>query len=515
MPALFFRYLFNIFCCIYTYHKIINTNKFNKLSVLGDSTFSLCLALVMTLLSTNNSSINITITLVISALYISLSTKTKLIFTFVATLLSLSISIIALAISSIFIGLLMITCFSDNPFISMWSIIAVGLVQLLIVISIFKSNRLRTGMPFLYNKSRITLGFSLSLIIVIVFLLFQHIILTPYLPRLILLLSFLSIAFLLIHWWKRKITQEYVEKLRLEDWENMQKKISARDQKIEELKTDNDNLGNIIHKDNKLIPAMEYAVCNYLQTVSEMNEEEVKQQGSDLILQLQQSGADLLLQLQQVAAEREGILNAYEKNSNKHPEIGIASIDAVIQYMERRAVESGIRYKMQFDPELKENILKHVEEHDVLHLLSDLIENAIIAAVHNEKKEIRIHLGFSYDNLFFDIYDSGVPFTTETYQNFGNQRYTTYADSGGSGIGLTDIWKLKRKYKASLQIYEYASEEDPFTKKIRILFDRKNHFLIQTYRVKEIRSNIIRSDLHVFPYGEYSLSESTEESSAI
>ena len=185
-------------------------------------------------------------------------------------------------------------------------------------------------------------------------------------------------------------------------------------------------------------------------------------------------------------------------------------MDAVLQFMEKRACESGIRYNMKFDKDLKQRLPDYVSEADALHFLSDLIDNAIIAASHSPKKEILIHLGFSYDNLFFDIYDSGVPFTVETYQNLGNQRYTTYADSGGSGIGLTDIWKLKRKYKASLQIYEYAPGNELFSKKIRILFDRKNHFLIQTYRVKEIRSNIIRSDLHVFPYGEYTLSEIIE-----
>jgi len=399
---------------------------------------------------------------------------------------------------------------------------AVGFIQFFIIYLMFKIKRLQKGMPFLYNNTHITFGFSLSIIVVMCFLIFQHIILTPALSRLILFTSFIILAFLLIHWWRRKITQEYVEKLRMEEREELYNTISAKEREIEKLQLHNEHLGRIIHKDNKLIPAMEYAVCSYLQAITEINKEEWNHTENAIsppeqpilpeqLIQLQQQGNDLILQLQQMASERDGILSTYEKNFTRHAQIGIASIDAVLQYMEKRAVSSQIRYKMKFDPNLKDTILKHMEEHDVLHLLSDLIENALIAVSHSDKKEILIHLGFSYDRLFFDIYDSGVPFTIETYQNFGNRPYTTHADSGGSGIGLTDIWNLKRKYKASLQIYEYPPGKDAYTKRIRILFDRKNHFLIQTYRAKEIRSNIIRNDLHVFPYSERSAMDNAEE----
>ena len=526
MPSLFFRHLFNIYCCIYTYRKVININLSKKTSVFYDSIFSLFLAFVLTLLSSDNSSINLTLTLMLCSVYISLSTKTKFNVVFVAALLSLSISLISLSLSSFIIGFIMIFCFSGKPFINNWSMISIGVLQFLTVFLLFKNKRLKKGMPFLYNKSHITFGFSHSLTLVVLFLLFQKFVLIPLLPRLIFFISIIALAFLLIYWWRRKITQEYVKKLRLEEREELYNKISAKEQEIEKLRIHNEHLGRIIHKDNKLIPAMEYAVCNYLQTIAELNSEtgsQIKNTTSppkqtltpDQLLLLQKHGEDLILQLQQMASERDGILSTYEKNFARHTQIGIPSIDAVLQYMEKRAGSSRIRYKMKFDPNLKETMLKQIEEHDVLHMLSDLIENAIIAVSHADKKEILIHIGFSYDHLFFDIYDSGVPFTIETYQNFGNRPYTTYPDSGGSGIGLTDIWNLKRKYKASLQIYESPPGKDAYTKRIRILFDHKNHFLIQTYRAKEIRSNIIRNDLHVFPYSEHSSIDNAEEATAI
>ena len=271
---------------------------------------------------------------------------------------------------------------------------------------------------------------------------------------------------------------------------------------------------------------MEYAVYNYLATINEIIDTEnaesnttqtLKYHKQDILLnphlkQLQTHGENLLVQLQQIASEREDALHTYKNTLYQQPLLDIPTIDALLQFMEKRASGSNIHYKIKLDSHVKEPLLEHITEADALHLLSDLIENAIIATIHSSQKKLLIHIGFSYEKLFFDIYDSGVPFHPEAYQHFGNQPYTTYADSGGSGIGLTDIWNLKRKYKASLQIYEYPPDSSIYTKKIRFLFDRKNHFLIQTHRSKEIRSVIIRNDLHIFPYNEHSIPEVKEKS---
>ena len=277
----------------------------------------------------------------------------------------------------------------------------------------------------------------------------------------------------------------------MDEVESLYKRISDNEQEIEKLNTNNDYLSKVIHKDNKLIPAMEMALHSYLLEAPTMEAEEARQ-----------FGADLLSQLQSMSAEREGIISNYQKNTDSHPKIGIYSVDAVILYMEKRAEKFNITYNLRFDNNIKDVIVGFIHERDMLHLLSDLIENAIIAVKDTSHREIFLHIGFLQGGLFIDLYDSGIPFEPAVYQDFGNCQHTTHADSGGSGIGLMDIWNLKRKYKASLQIYEYLPDSDIYTKKIRLLFDRRNHFLLQTYRDKEIRSFITRSDLHVFPLKE-------------
>lgn len=499
-----FRYLLIIFCSMYTYYKLLNTKNCSLTQQSACILFSLILSITLNTISDNIPCIKLIIMIIGFVLFIAPLTHTTLPFSLMLTTISLAISFIYLSIIGFLLSIL-VTLISQKRIATNPSFILLGgLIQIIATYKTFKIKRLRNGMPFLYHKNVNRIGIILSTTMLILYFILQEITLSSLSAQIVLFFFVLTIYFSLFLWWKRKITQEYVEKLRLEEREDLYNQIAAKEMEIKKLQTDNEHLGRIIHKDNKLIPAMEYAVCNYLQTISQMNNNNITQQIENPLLHLQQHGEDLILQLKHMTSEREGILNTYERNFNTHPQMGIPSIDAVIQYMEKRAVQSGIRYRIRFDNNLDQCTLKHIEEHDILHLLSDLIENAIIAASHSDRKEILVHLGFSYENLFFDIYDSGVPFTIETYQNLGSQQYTTYADSGGSGIGLMDIWKLKRKYKASLQIYEYPIKDNIYSKKIRILFDHKNHFLIQTYRVKEIQANIIRSDLYLFPHRETS-----------
>ncbi len=523
MLLMIIRHFSILYCSFYSYSKILNIKSHQFYAVLS----SIIISISVCACFNTNYALRFIFAYISCILFITNYTNTKLSYGIIASTVSFITSYLSLAISCfIWSVTLAFTNFDYTHIYNIEYTILTGITHIALSILLFKIKRLKYGLPFIFENHTTYLFMPFCLFICTCIIGLHSLNVHSLSIKGITIFSALFLASLLLYWWRRKITQEYVEKLRLEEREELYNTISVKEQEIEKLQLHNEHLGRIIHKDNKLIPAMEYAVCNYLQAITEITTESGKQIENassppeqtltpKQLLQLQQHGKDLILQLQQMASERDGILSTYEKNFTRHTQIGIASVDAVLQYMEKRAVSSHIRYRMKFDHSLKEMMLKHIEEHDVLHLLSDLIENAIIAVSHADKKEIQIHLGFSYDHLFFDIYDSGVPFTIETYQNFGNRPYTTHADSGGSGIGLTDIWNLKRKYKASLQIYEYPPGKDVYTKRIRILFDRKNHFLIQTYRTKEIRSNIIRNDLHVFPYSEHSAIDNAEENAVI
>ena len=68
-------------------------------------------------------------------------------------------------------------------------------------------------------------------------------------------------------------------------------------------------------------------------------------------------------------------------------------------------------------------------------------------------------------------------------------------EEGGTGIGLIDIWSFKKKYRASLVIEEL--DDSIYTKRLSLLFDGKNKYLIVSNRFQQIISNQTRSDLLV------------------
>lgn len=487
MFSLAIRYFSITICSILSYHNILNIHTRSWLYHLRNISFMFCLSCLTSVFPFPNSIFRLIFIGSIFLLYITFYTHTKFCVSLIVTLISFALSFISLSISSLLISIFIIICSVDISTTNTIVLTSIGLIQTAITFILFRIKRLRRGMPFLYQNSFLNIGITISIFIIFIFFILQFIRPTNIPNYLLILFLILFLALLLLIWWRRKITQSYVEKLRISEVEALYKEISDKDLEIEKLHVNNDELARIIHKDNKLIPAMELAVRNYLQAADSMTLEDVKQMGKDL-----------LTHLERMSEDRQGIIHTYQEKTAYHQRCGLASIDAIVDYMEKRASDLGIEYHYQYDKDIKEKLSAYINETDAMHLLSDIIENAIIATTDQDKKMICVHIGFIQDILFMDISDSGIAFDPETYQNFGILKSTTHADHGGSGIGLMDLGRLKKQYKFSLQIYEYSPDSSDYTKKIRLLFDKKNHYLIQSYRAKEISSIVTRNDLHIF-----------------
>ncbi len=163
------------------------------------------------------------------------------------------------------------------------------------------------------------------------------------------------------------------------------------------------------------------------------------------------------------------------------------------------SAQEHISFEVKIHPEFADRTTDSIAEADLSHLLSDLLENAIIAIKNAESRQILVHLGILYGVPAVEVSDSGSEFSPAIYQDLGLQKHSTHLGHGGSGIGLMDIWQLKKKYAASLHIYEYAKDPAPFTKKISLVFDHKKHYLIRTYRPQELVKIQSRIDLCVLP----------------
>lgn len=232
---------------------------------------------------------------------------------------------------------------------------------------------------------------------------------------------------------------------------------------------ENETFSKIIHKDNKLIPAMELAVSQLLYSIAQDD----TQQGR------KEQAQNILKQLKALSAERAGIIKTYEESNSKFPTLGLSSLDALFHFMVQKASTAGILFDLTLDDGIDQVMTENISESDASTLLADLIENALIAAHHGQhKKAVQVKLGVDTGIFYISVSDSGAPFPPEVLDRWGIERITTHTDTGGSGIGMMSIHELCQKYSASFEI-EQIQDTSPYRKCVSIRFDGHGSFQVR------------------------------------
>lgn len=479
------RWFFDLLCCYYLYFKLLNFKLSQKKYAILLSFIFIGEAFLFHFIDTCLPLFAIPVFVLFNAFILTWATKIQLPLSLLTFTISLSINFIFLAISGVLIGLALLPFFYGNYNLPYALIqISGGLLELLLLFLLFKIKRLRRGMPFLYQIGSSATGFILSCFILLIVTIISFYDSIPDMQFLFLLIALFLIGLLLYCWWRFRITRDYREKLRQAELKALQNELKEKDNRIRELEENNDSLAKIIHKDNKLIPAMELAVCEYLE--AEATDGDTRKKGEQLA-----SG------LKSMAQERKGTLNSYRHDEHALPVTGVCVLDALFTYMQQRALAQNINFSLHITGDIVKMTEAIISGEDLSHLLADLLENAMIAIGDNEVRSLSAYLCHNEDSCTIEISDSGNAFDVQLFEDFGQTRHTTHKDSGGSGIGLMDIWKIKKQYRASLHIIEYTPGTSIFTKKIALVFDRKNHYLIQTYRRNEIERVHMRSDMFV------------------
>lgn len=495
MLTLFFRYFFVIICCYIFYVSILKKD-IQVTSSICDFLFKLLLVFSASystlILFPDIPSFRILYICTITFLLLTIIYNVKVLYSLSLTLIAFQLSYLALFLSCSIVSIFLLF-FPNTPTykFSPYTYFSIGIIQFLISYHITKNERFTNGILYITKnrKGRCSIFLS-SLCLFYIICESNRSTHISNITKICAISFFLILSIILIIYYKQRITQTYLENMRRLEILNYENTIADKDKHIKELEENNAHLGRIIHKYRKTIPAIELSVMELLQNNEGLDTAELKCKAKSL-----------QIQLDEIHAERDSLFDNFQKQTIASTQTGLHTVDAMLALMEKRAKQDWIRYKMQIAPDIKELSLNSIKETDLLHLLGDLIENAIHAVNVTYTKDILIHIGKLNNCLLFEISDSGVPFDIPTYQNFGNEAYTSYKEDGGTGTGLMDIWSIKKKYKASLYIYEYeSSSNNIYTKKISFLFDGKNHFLLKTYRDKEIKNFLIRGDLHVFPH---------------
>lgn len=479
------RWFFNFLCSFYLFYKLLNLKQPNSFYKLPFLVLIFIESFFLSIFNPNISIFIFPLVTTVNTYVLSCSTKKTISLSLIALIISESIHYIFLLLVALLIGLSVAPFFYgryDLPYVTIQ--LSGGIIELLLLFLLFKIKRLRRGMPFLYQIGSSATGFILSCFILLIITIINFYDTIPTTQFVFLLIALFLIGLLLYCWWRFRITRDYREKLRQAELKALQNELKEKDNRIRELEENNDSLAKIIHKDNKLIPAMELAVCEYLE--AEATDGDTRKKGEQLA-----SG------LKSMAQERKGTLNSYRHDEHALPVTGVCVLDALFTYMQQRALAQNINFSLHITGDIVKMTEDIISGEDLSHLLADLLENAMIAIGDNEVRSLSAYLCHNEDSCTIEISDSGNAFDVQLFEDFGQTRHTTHKDSGGSGIGLMDIWKIKKQYRASLHIIEYTPGTSIFTKKIALVFDRKNHYLIQTYRRNEIERVHMRSDMFV------------------
>ena len=479
------RWFFNFLCSFYLFYKLLNLKNPKILHKVSFIVIFLIESFIFSFLEVKNFIFIFPAIIFFNTFILSHFAKKTISLSLITLVISEGIHYILFLLVAFIIALVAAPFFYgryDLPYVAIQ--ISGGLIELLLLFLLFKIKRLRRGMPFLYQIGSSATGFILSCFILLIVTIISFYDSIPDMQFLFLLIALFLIGLLLYCWWRFRITRDYREKLRQAELKALQNELKEKDNRIRELEENNDSLAKIIHKDNKLIPAMELAVCEYLE--AEATDGDTRKKGEQLA-----SG------LKSMAQERKGTLNSYRHDEHALPVTGVCVLDALFTYMQQRALTQNINFSLHITGDIVKMTEDIISGEDLSHLLADLLENAMIAIGDNEVRSLSAYLCHNEDSCTIEISDSGNAFDVQLFEDFGQTRHTTHKDSGGSGIGLMDIWKIKKQYRASLHIIEYTPGTSIFTKKIALVFDRKNHYLIQSYRRNEIERVHMRSDMFV------------------
>lgn len=491
MLPIFFKYFTTIFCSFYLCNKILLIPKHQIRYTIFSFLIAIAISFSVISLIDYNSIIRIIFMYILSSVFIIFVSGTKTKISLITAIISYGFTFTAYMLSNTILSIIYLMIFKTHSAIPYSQTdIPAGILQFIFIVLLFRIKRLQKGINLLVKTNNLIIGTIISILLV-TYIAFSslnsNIVLSK---RNVIIFSLLSFSIAFLFYWRHRITQTYKEKLRLANEKSLEQELKSKEDIITALQADNERLSKIVHKDNKLIPAMEFAVSDLLQKASILSPTE-----------LNELGQNMSAQLHNMAQERQGILLRREAVHHDLHKSGLHAVDGMLTFMETRCGEQNITYKVQMEEHIKDLINAGINEADLLHLLGDLIENAIVATQHStSNKIIEIRFGSLQNHFLLEIADSGTEFAIDTYMHFGNEQFTTHKEDGGSGIGLMDIWKIKKKYKASIQIYEYPPANSIYTKKICFVFDRKNHFLLQTYRHKEIMYSLTRGDIYVFPY---------------
>lgn len=348
--------------------------------------------------------------------------------------------------------------------------------QILTEFFVLRSKRIRNGLSFLVKAKMSDVGVYISIAIISIVAVHTIFSLSPLRHHnvgAIFIFFGIICIFMMYYWVKSQIRTAYTTQMQEKELLLLEKSITEKDHLIEKLRGDNERLSCVIHKDNKLIPAMVMSVKKCAEDI---------QSGS-----CDPSGAlETAKELEAIYGERSAALSQYETHRSSIASTGVTAVDAVLLYMSDKSAECGVAFHANLEADVAQMLSEAIDRREFDTMLADLTENAIISAKHISPGSVAVNLKKQDGWYSFEVLDSGEYFSTDVLRHMGIKRITTHKQEGGSGIGLMTFFKILRHNSASLTIEEYQ-HGNAYSKAVRVTFDHAGRRRILTHRAVELK----------------------------
>lgn len=450
--SVFIKYITLILCAAYTVTRIMNIRKRPAVCICSFFLFySIAECIVICILRYYIPAISLLAMVIFAMPMHRLLLGVENVSTMVATILSYGITyaeyVLAVLLGGAFYNIFAVKNSTEDIILC----VDIAVFQIILSCLFFKIRRFSHGFSFLTN---LQYGDIVVHITIAILMILSFVGMDPHNDYIFTMCLCLIILCGMVLWfgYRSRIRQKYREQI-------VEEKIKELEETISELKQDNDRLSEIIHRDNKLIPALDLAVKNFLLTADCDDSQERRIMNAQKIMK----------QISEITKEREGVICSYERSHFPEDITGVPGIDALFLLMKHRAAERCISIRFSANCDFHSMISNMISEHELSTILADLIENAIISANDSKDvKEVMVEI-INTDHYKLCISDSGPAFSKEVLRKFGRERITTHADTGGSGIGLITIMNICRKHNASILIAD--SVHRPYTKTVTVCFD--------------------------------------------
>ncbi len=473
------RYFFIALWSKYLFQKFRNAefaNKYILIQVISSMIASIATYAIAEL----TPGLNILTLLVILFFSNNLISKRTISFNLISTIVTLAVSYMFFLLSAILVGpisYIFHSLLSKDAF-QILSILFTSTMQFFLIFLFFKIKRFSKGFPDFEDNIFLNIATFISVTALLLISLLNSdsetgIDLGAALISIIICVLGSVIIFFEI---RKHITETYKNKLQQKNVEMLENTIRAQESEISVLKADLLNLSKIIHRDNKIIPAMLLTVESmYLQS----DESEIN---------------SFLLNLQNLVNERKGVLTDYEQTNKVLPKSGFATIDALFHFFLARANTKQLSFDLSISGELHSKVSSSSDESDLRTLIADLTENALIAISPIKDGKIFIHIDAKSQNLALHFFDNGPNFSSDVIEKMGYKQFTTHASQGGSGIGLMQTFEFLHKYRASFELEEYQTDS-MYKKRVSIIFDENSEIRILSNRPEIKKAGRKRDDL--------------------